>query len=155
MNTTSFLGTVGIGAPERAGGPAPRWLTPLAVTKQFLADHANAALLDPDATLEGPGLSGQLRGRDAIGRFLDGLIGALADREIWLDTGFEAADRAVVALRVRGTHGARLCGVAPTGLPVELALVAMAHVHAGRIRHLRVSYDRLAVREQAAVARSA
>jgi predicted ester cyclase len=127
-----------------------RVLTPLSVTKAYLGDHRNAALLAPNAILEAPGVPGRLCGREAITHYVDRLIGAVADDGLWIETGFESADRAVVAFRLCGTHGGRLWGVAPTGRSIELKVMALAHVHGGAIHHLRLSYDRLALREQVA-----
>jgi predicted ester cyclase len=133
----------------------PRPRTPLGVTRAYLTNPHDAALIEPDATMDGPGLPGQLRGRDAIAGFFDVLTTALDDPGLWPETAFEAADRAVLALRVRGRHAGRLFGVEPTGRPVDLTLVVLAHVHDGRIRHLRASFDRLALREPLAAVRTA
>jgi predicted ester cyclase len=133
----------------------PRPRTPLGVTRAYLTNPRETALLEPDATMDGPGLPGQLRGRDAIAGFFGVLTAALDDPDLWPETALEAADRAVLALRLRGTHTARLFGLEPTGRPVELPLVVIAQVHAGRIRHLRASFDRLALREPLPAARTA
>jgi len=122
--------------------------TPLAVVRAHLAGGHDPDYLALDATMEGPGLPGMLRGREAIARFLDTFYGAIDDPRLWLDTAFESADRAVVVLRVEGTHVGRLLGLAPTGRPIAFSVMAMYQVQHGQIRHIRASFDRLALREQ-------
>ena len=128
-------------APSMARGP-------LTALKAYLAGRHDAALIAPDATLESSGVPGQLRGRAAIVGYWDAFTGAIAERELTLETAFEAADRAVIVLRVRGVHAGRLFGQAPTGRRLDLPLVVLGRVDAGQIRHLRVSFDRLTLREQ-------
>ena len=130
--------------------PSSPWAarTPLAVVRAHLTGGHDPAYLAPDATMEGPGLPGRLQGRDAIKGFLDVFYGAIADPCLWLETAFEAADRAVVVLHVEGTHAGRLLGLAPTGRPIDLSVVGLYQVQNGQIRHIRASFDRLALQEQ-------
>ena len=121
---------------------------PLTALKAYLAGRHDLALIAPDATLEGSGVPGQLRGREAITGYWAAFTGAITERELTLETAFEAADRAVVVLRLRGVHGGRLFGHAPAGRRLDLPLVVLGRVDAGRIRHLHVSFDRLTLREQ-------
>lgn len=125
---------------------------PLAVVRAHLAGGHDPRYLATDATMEGPGLPGLLRGRDAIGRFLDGFYGAIAEPRLWLETPLEATDRAVVVLRVEGRHVGRLLGMAPSGRPIDLTVMAMYQVQNGLIRHIRFSFDRQALREQVGAA---
>ena len=125
---------------------------PLAVVRAHLAGGHDPRFLAADATMEGPGLPGLLRGREAIGWFLDAFHGAIAEPRLWLETPLEATDRAVVVLRVEGTHVGRLLGMAPTGRPIDLTVMAMYQVQNGQIRHIRFSFDRQALREQVGAA---
>lgn len=125
-----------------------RDLRPLAVLKGYLGGHQQATLIAPDATLEGSGLPSQLRGRNGIAGYWAAFYGAIGEQELSLETAFEAGDRAVAVLRIQGIHRGRLLGHPPTGRRLDLPLIVLAHVHGGEIRHLRVSFDRLALCEQ-------
>ena len=133
-------------APLAAADPAE--CRPLAVVRAYLAGRHETVLIGPDASLEAPGLPGQLRGRAAIIGFWEAFGGAIADRELTVETAFETADRAVVVLRVRGIHRGRLFGQAPSGRRLDLTLVVLARVDDGQIRHLRICFDRQALLEQ-------
>ena len=132
--------------PPAAAGPTE--CRPLAVVRAYLAGRHETVLIGPDASLEAPGLPGQVRGRTAIIGFWEAFGGAIADRELTVEAAFEAADRAVVVLRVRGVHRGRLLGQAPTGRRLDLTLVVLARVDDGQIRHLRICFDRQALLEQ-------
>ncbi len=134
--------------------PLRDWTThaPLAVVRAHIAGGHDPKFLAADVTMEGPGLPGLLRGRESITSFLSTFYGAIGDPRLWLETAFESADRAVVVLRVEGTHAGRLLGLPPTGRPIDLSLIALYQVQNGLIRHIRASFDRLALQEQLGVA---
>lgn len=111
-----------------------------------MGSPTDPSLLAPDATLEGPGLPGQVRGQDAITRFFGAMHRALNQPILVIETAFESADRAVLAMSLHGIHVVRLFGVEPSGESIDLDLMVLAHVHHGQIRHLRLSFDRLALR---------
>ena len=137
-----------LASPPRPPAADPWGAGPLAVLRAYLAGRHEGARIAPDASLDAPGVPGQLRGRAAIAGFWEAFAGAIGDRELTPEAAFEAADRAVVVLRVRGIHRGRLLGHAPTGRRLDLAVVVVGRVDDGLIRHLRLSFDRLALLEQ-------
>lgn len=125
-----------------------RALSPLAVTRAYISDQRQRALLAPDIVLEGSGISGRLCGRESVSRYVEWLLGAIAVRESWIETGFESADRAAVVVRLVGNHHRQLWDLTPTGRSIEIEVTVLARVHAGMIQHLHLSFDRLALRQQ-------
>lgn len=121
---------------------------PLAAVRACLVGGPGVAPIAPEATLEAPGLAGQLRGAVAIAGYWSALLGALDGRELTTESAFEAGDRAAIVVRLRGVHRGRLLGRAPTGRRIDLPLVVLARVDGGQIRHLRFSFDRRTLLEQ-------
>jgi len=121
---------------------------PLAAVRAYLVGGPEVASIAPEAVLEAPGLAGQLRGAAAIAGYWSALLGALDKRELTTESAFEAADRAAIVVRLRGVHRGRLLGWAPTGRRIDLALVVLARVDDGQIRHVRLSFDRRTLLEQ-------
>ena len=151
MRATTLVaqgGPVALASPPRPPAADPWGKGPLAVLRAYLAGRHEGVLIAPDATLDAPGVPGQLRGRAAIIGFWEAFTGAIGDRELTPEVAFEAADRAVVVLRVRGLHRGRLLGHAPTGRRLDLSVVVVGRVDDGLIRHLRICFDRLALLEQ-------
>lgn len=153
MDAAPHVDRVGPPPPSFGGATSgsatgPRAGSPLAVVRAYLAGRLGSDAIAPEAALAAPGVPGELRGGAAIVGYWAAFAGALADRELAVETAIEAGDHAVVALRLRGVHRRRLLGRAATGRRLDLPLVVVAQVDGGRIRHLRVSFDRQAVLEQ-------
>jgi predicted ester cyclase len=152
MEATPFVDLAGPPpAPRRANAapdPGPSLGGPLAVVRAYLAGRLEPEAIAPEAALEAPGLPGNARGAAAIAGYWAALLGAVDGHELTVETAFEAGDRAAVVLRLRGAHRGRLLGLAPSGRRVDLAVVAVARVDGGRLRHLRLWFDRLALLEQ-------
>lgn len=151
MTVAAYADRAGPPATAARTTPAPSQPTgtasPLVAVRAYLAGRIAPEDIAPDAKLEAPGVPGELRGRAAIVGYWTTFAGAFAERELAVVTAFEAGDRAVVVLRLRGVHRRRLLGHAPTGRRLDLPMVAFAQVDAGRIRHLQLSSDRLALAE--------
>lgn len=128
--------------------PAPPVAGPLAVVRAYLAERIGPEAIAPEASLAAPGIAGDVRGAAAIAGYWAAFLGAVADHELTVETAFEAGDRAVAVVRLRGVHRGRVLGIAPSGRRLDLPLVVVARVDGGRLRHLRVWFDRLALLEQ-------
>ena len=133
---------------ERSMPMVHRYPGALVTLRDFLVHGCGEERLAGDVALDASGVPGRLLGWEAVARFWSVFVGAIGEREVVAETAIEAADRAVIVLRLRGFHRGRLLGRAPTGRPVDLPVVAIGHVHDGQILHLRLSFDRLEVLEQ-------
>ncbi len=138
----------GPGSVERAASEVPLRRGALGALRAFLVNGCGEEGLAADVTLEASGVPGRLLGRPAVAVFWSVFVGAIGEREVVAETAIEAADRAVIVLRLRGFHRGRLLGRVPTGRLLDLPVVAIGRVHDGQIVQLRLSFDRLAVLEQ-------
>lgn len=158
MDVTTFGDSGGrsILAHHSGVGPsAPRPVaSPLVAVRAYLAGRLESQGIARDATLATSGSIGELRGQAAIAGYWTAFASAVAERELAVETAIETGDRAVVVLRLQGIHRGRLLGHPPTGRRLDLPLVVVAQVDGGRIRHLRLCFDRLTLLEQIGAAAS-
>lgn len=110
---------------------------------QAVNDHDVEALADlyaEDAVVESP-LGATHQGRAAIASVFGAFFGALSDARLTQDELIVDGDRVVQVVTMSGTDNGGFMGMAPSGRPAQLPMVAVCRVADGLITHERRIYD--------------
>jgi steroid delta-isomerase-like uncharacterized protein len=93
-----------------------------------------------DAVVESP-LGGTHQGRAAIAAVIAAFLGALSDATSSQDALIIDGDDVVQVVTMSGTDAGGFMGMAPSGRPAQLPIVAVCRVADGHITHERRIYD--------------
>ena len=127
--------------------PASTTCTPREVARALFdaftkRDFDAALALDTDDAVGDVVAIGAFRGKPAIRRFLDELLGAFPDYELTVDRVFGDDANAVVQWSATGTFsGGPFQGIEPTGKRIEMRGVDVVEVIEGRVVRDTMYYD--------------
>ena len=129
--------------------------------KQLARDYFKAFLakdtawfrehIEPGFRRHDPGLPFEVVGPQGVERLADALLPAIPDMRLDIDDVIAEGEKVLVRLTIRGTHGGDLMGVAPTGRPIEVAVLDLFHVRDGKLAEHWALLDNLGLRRQIGV----
>jgi steroid delta-isomerase-like uncharacterized protein len=114
---------------------------------EALADQ----ILSPDVVFHGTAGDGELRGIDAMKRFVAGYRRAFPDAQSTVEDQIAGDDKVVTRWRARGTHRGQLGPIAATDRQFELDGVTIERIADGRIVEVWVARDELGLLGQLGV----
>jgi steroid delta-isomerase-like uncharacterized protein len=106
---------------------------------EALADE----ILSPDVVFHGTAGDGELRGVDAMKRFVAGYRRAFPDAQSTVEDQIAGDDKVVTRWRARGTHRGQLGPIAATDRQFEMDGVTIERIADGRIVEVWVARDEL------------
>lgn len=98
-------------------------------------------LLDDKSVLEGDGLPGTLKGREAARPFMQMYLKAFPDLHFTVDQMLASGDYVITRYTGSGTHKGDLSGIAPTGRRAEVHGCTIMEVQKGKIVHQWLYWD--------------
>ena len=114
---------------------------------EALADE----ILSPDVVFHGTAGDGELRGVDAMKRFVAGYRRAFPDAHSTVEDQIAGDDKVVTRWRARGTHRGQLGPIAATDREFEMDGVTIERIADGRIVEVWVARDELGLLGQLGV----
>ena len=101
------------------------------------------AVLSPDVVFHGTAGDGELRGVEAVKRFVAAYRGAFPDARSTVEDQVAAGDRVVTRWRARGTHLGQLGPIAATGRQFVMDGITIERFLGGKIAEVWVARDEL------------
>lgn len=114
---------------------------------EALADE----ILSPNLVFHETAGDGELRGIDAMKRFVAGYRRAFPDAHSTVEDQIAEDDKVVTRWRARGTHRGQLGPIAATGREFEIVGVTIERIAGGRIAEVWVARDELGLLGQLGV----
>ena len=118
----------------------------LAKDAAWFRDH-----IEPGFRRHDPGLPFEVVGPQGVERLADALLPAIPDMRLDIDDVVAEGEKVLVRLTIRGTHGGELMGVAPTGRPIEVAVLDLFHIRGGKLAEHWALLDNLGLLRQIVV----
>lgn len=98
-----------------------------------------------------PGLPFEVVGPAGVKRLADALLPGIPDMQLPIEDVMAEGDKVLVRLRVKGTHGGELMGIAPTGRPIDIAVMDMFVIRDGKLVEHWALLDNLGLLRQLGV----
>lgn len=105
----------------------------------------------PDFVRHDPGLPFEVRGPAGIKQLSDALNPGIPDMALPIEDVVAEGDKVLVHLRVKGTHGGDLMGLAPTGKAIDIGVMDLFKVKDGVIVEHWALLDNLSMLKQLGV----
>lgn len=131
------------------------------VNKQLARDYFTAFLaadeawwsehIAPGFRRHDPGLLFEVVGPAGVKRLADALLPGIPDMQLPIEDVMAEGDKVLVRLRVKGTHGGELMGIAPTGRPIDIAVMDMFVIRDGKLVEHWALLDNLGLLRQLGV----
>lgn len=90
-----------------------------------------AAHISPDFVRHDSGLPFEVRGPAGVKQLADALLPGIPDMALPIEDVVSEDGKVLVRLRVVGTHGGELMGMAPTGRRIDIGVMDLFHVRDG------------------------
>ncbi len=129
--------------------------------KQLARDYFRAFLdrdeawwakhIAPDFTRHDPGLPFQVVGPAGVKQLADALHPGIPDMALPIEDLVAEDDKVLVRLRVQGTHGGELMGLAATGRRIDIAVLDLFQIREGRLVEHWALLDNLGLLRQLGV----
>ncbi len=136
-------------------------MTELDADKQLCRDYFAAFLrsdeawwrahIAPDFRRHDPGLPFEVRGPEGVKQLADALLPGIPDMALPIEDVVAEGGKVLVRLRVVGTHGGELMGMAPTGRRIDIGVMDLFHVRDGIILEHWALLDNLGMLKQLGV----
>lgn len=110
-----------------------------------------AAHIAPDFRRNDPGLPFEVRGPGGVKQLADALHPGIPDMALPIEDVIAEGDKVLVRLRVKGTHSGELMGVAPTGRPIDIAVLDLFQFRDGVLVEHWAQLDNLGLLRQIGV----
>ena len=98
-----------------------------------------------------PGLPFEVVGPEGVKRLADLLLPGIPDLELPIEDMVAEGEKVLVRLRVRGTHGGDLMGIAATGCKIDIGVLDLFQFRGGRLIEHWASLDNLGLLRQIGV----
>ena len=98
-----------------------------------------------------PGLPFEVIGPEGVKRLADLLLPGIPDLELPIEDMVAEGEKVLVRLRVRGTHGGDLMGIAATGRKIDIGVLDLFQFRGGRLIEHWASLDNLGLLRQIGV----
>ena len=98
-----------------------------------------------------PGLPFEVIGPEGIKRLANLLLPGIPDLELPIEDMVAEGEKVLVRLRVRGTHGGDLMGIAATGRKIDIGVLDLFQFRGGRLIEHWASLDNLGLLRQIGV----
>ena len=98
-----------------------------------------------------PGLPFEVVGPEGVKRLADLLLPGIPDLELPIEDVIAEGEKVLVRLRVRGTHGGDLMGIAATGRKIDIGVLDRFQFRGGRLIEHWASLDNLGLPRQLGV----
>lgn len=98
-----------------------------------------------------PGLPFEVVGPEGVKRLADLLLPGIPDLELPIEDMVAEGEKVLVRLRVRGTHGGDLMGIAATGRKIDIGVLDLFQFRGGRLIEHWASLDNLGLLRQIGV----
>ena len=98
-----------------------------------------------------PGLPFEVVGPEGVKRLADLLLPGIPDLELPIEDMVAEGEKVLVRLRVRGTHGGDLMGIAATGRKIDIGVLDLFQFRGGRLIEHWASIDNLGLLRQIGV----
>ena len=98
-----------------------------------------------------PGLPFEVVGPEGVKRLADLLLPGIPDLELPIEDMVAEGEKVLVRLRVRGTHGGDLMGIAATGRKIDIGVLDRFQFRGGRLIEHWASLDNLGLLRQIGV----
>ena len=118
----------------------------LAADEKWWRDH-----IAPDFRRHDPGLPFEVVGPAGVKQLADALLPGIPDLELPIDDVVAEGEKVLVRLRVRGTHGGELMGIAPTGRKIDIGVLDLFHIRNGKLIEHWALLDNLGLLRQLGV----
>ena len=118
----------------------------LAADETWWRDHIAAEFRRHD-----PGLPFEVVGPEGVKRLADALLPGIPDMELPIEDVIAEGEKVLVRLRVRGTHGGELMGIAATGRRIDIGVLDLFHIRGGRLIEHWALLDNLGLLRQLGV----
>lgn len=136
-------------------------MTDIDADKQLCRDYFDAFLradeawwaahISPDFVRHDPGLPFQVRGPAGIKQLADALLPGIPDLELPIEDVVAEGGKVLVRLRVVGTHGGELMGMAPTGRKIDIGVMDLFQIRDGMLVEHWALLDNLGMLKQLGV----
>ena len=100
----------------------------LASDETWWRDH-----IAPDFRRHDPGLPFEVVGPEGVKRLAEALLPGIPDMELPIEDIIAEGEKVLVRLRVRGTHGGDLMGIAATGRRIDIGVLDLFQFRDGRL----------------------
>ena len=104
-----------------------------------------------DFIRQDPGLPFVVRGPAGLKQLADALLPGIPDLELPIEDVVAEDGKVLVRLRVVGTHGGELMGLAPTGRKIDIGVMDLFHVRDGMLVEHWALLDNLGLLKQLGV----
>ncbi len=129
--------------------------------KQLARDYFKAFLaadetwwrhhIAPEFRRNDPGLPFEVVGPEGVKRLADALLPGIPDMELPIEDVIAEGDKVLVRLRVRGTHGGELMGIAATGRRIDIGVLDLFQFRDGQLIEHWALLDNLGLLRQLGV----
>ena len=129
--------------------------------KQLARDYFKAFLaadeawwrhhIAPEFRRHDPGLPFEVVGPQGVKRLADALLPGIPDMELPIEDVIAEGDKVLVRLRVRGTHGGELMGIAATGRRIDIGVLDLFQFRDGQLIEHWALLDNLGLLHQLGV----
>ncbi|WP_062121085.1 ester cyclase [Aureimonas sp. AU40] len=129
--------------------------------KQLARDYFDAFLrrdeawwqahIDPGFRRHDPGLPFEVRGPDGVKQLAEALHPGIPDMELPIEDVIAEGEKVLVRLRVKGTHGGELMGLAATGRPIDIGVLDLFEFRQGKLVEHWALLDNLGLLKQLGV----
>jgi predicted ester cyclase len=116
----------------------------LAADEKWWRDH-----IAPDFRRNDPGLPFEVIGPAGVKQLADALLPGIPDMVLPIEDIIAEGEKVLVRLRVRGTHGGELMGVAATGRKIDIGV--LDHIRDGKLIEHWALLDNLGLLRQLGV----
>ena len=137
-------------------------MTTLEANKQLCRDYFQAFLkrdtdwmarhIAPDFVRHDPGLPFEVRGPDGVAKLHDALLPAFPDMKLPLQDFVAEGEKVLVRLRVQATHTGAFGGIAATGRKIDIGVLDLFQMRAGKLVEHWALLDNLGMLRQLGVA---
>ncbi len=118
----------------------------LAVDETWWRHH-----IAPEFRRNDPGLPFEVVGPEGVKRLADALLPGIPDMELPIEDVIAEGDKVLVRLRVRGTHGGELMGIAATGRRIDIGVLDLFQFRDGQLIEHWALLDNLGLLRQLGV----
>lgn len=129
--------------------------------KQLARDYFKAFLaadeawwrrhIAPEFRRHDPGLPFEVVGPQGVKRLADALLPGIPDMALPIEDVIAEGDKVLVRLRVRGTHGGELMGIAATGRRIDIGVLDLFQFRDGQLIEHWALLDNLGLLRQLGV----
>jgi predicted ester cyclase len=133
----------------------------LEANKQLVRDYFTAFLakdvdwfkehIAPGFRRHDPGLPFEVVGPQGVEHLADVLLPAIPDMRLPIDDLVAEGEKVLARLTIHGTQQGELMGIAPTGRPIEVAVLDLFHIRDGKLIEHWALLDNLGMLKQLGV----